>query len=316
MLASDIFWLSIALSGLLLSGRQLVKSLLVVTRAFGIPEFSVGFVLLAISTSLPEIFVGIASARQETAALVLATALGSNIVNMTFIVGLAAIASVGIATSGLNIRRDLVLGGIITMLPVLFMGDAVITRFEGVLLLAAFCFYVWQVYRDRKRDEQRVYPGSIRQGMRALAAIGLLIVVLLVAAEITVRTATSLADQLNLPTFLIGLFVLAFGTSLPELVTTLNAALLRRPGLALGNILGSNVADSGLVVGLAALTHPLAAAMTPELVITAFFVLLSLLIIGWFAHTKRQLSVAEGFGLIGIFLVFGVLLFGVSTYAV
>lgn len=312
----ELAWLAIALAALILSGRQLVRSLMVITRAFGIPEFSVGFVLLAVSTSLPEIFVGIASARQEAASLVLATALGSNIVNMTFIVGLAAILSLGIKTSGLNIRRDLLLGGVITMLPILFMVDGAITRFEGLLLLGAFCFYVWQIYRDRKRQEKRSFPTHLGQGVRALGVIAVLIVVLLVAAEITVRTATSLATQLNLPTFLVGLFVLAFGTSLPELVTTLNAALLRRPSLALGNILGSNVADSGIVVGLAALTRPLVIALDLNLIITSLFVLLSLLIIGWFAYTRKRLSMTEGIGLVLVFVVFSVLLFGVSVQTV
>lgn len=312
----EFLWLAVALAALVLSGRYLVRSLMVVTHSFGIPEFSVGFVLLAVSTSLPEIFVGIASARQEAASLVLATALGSNIVNMTFIVGVAAIISLGIKTAGLNVRRDLVLGGAITMLPVVFLLDATITRFEGVLLLAAFCFYVRQIYRDRRRGEQRSYPGHLGRGLRALAMIGVLIIVLLVAAEITVRSATVIATALHLPPFLIGLFVLAFGTSLPELVTTLNAALLRRPDLALGNILGSNVADSGIVIGLAALIHPLKTTLTPDLMVTAFFVLLSLLIIGWFAHTKKRLSTVEGIGLVLVFFVFSILLFGVSTYTV
>lgn len=313
MLALDIGSLLLALTALIFTGRQLVKSLLIVTRSFGIPEFSVGFVLLAVSTSLPELFVGIASARQEAANLVLATALGSNIVNMTFIVGLAAILSLGIKTAGVNIRRDLILGGAITMLPILFLSNGAITRFEGILLIVAFCFYIWRIYRDRQVNEKQSFPGNIGKGLRALAVIGLLIIVLLVAAEVTVRTATSLAEQLHLPTFLIGLFVLAFGTSLPELVTTLNAALLRRPQLALGNILGSNVADSGLVVGVAALARPLVTKLSPDLIITAIFVLLSLLIIGWFAFTRRRLSMLEGVGLLLVFVVFGVLLFGVST---
>lgn len=309
----ELLWLAVALVALVASGRWLVHWLLIVTRAFGIPEFSVGFVLLAVSTSLPEIFVGIASARQGAASLVLATALGSNIVNMTFIVGLAAIVSLGIATAGLNVRRDLLLGGAITMLPILFLLDGMITRPEGGLLLAAFGVYVWRVYRQRRLTEARPVPGNPLKGLRALLAVAGLVVGLLVAAEVTVRMATSLAEQLQLPTFLIGLFVLAFGTSLPELVTTLNAALMRRPGLALGNILGSNVADSGVVVGLAALARPLEVALTPDLVVTGVFVLLSLLIIGWFAHTRRRLSVFEGLGLVGVFVIFSLLLFGVSA---
>ncbi len=313
MIIVDLLLLVLALLALVVVGHYLVRFLIDVTRAFGIPEFSVGFVLLAVSTSLPELFIGITSARQEVASLVLATALGSNIVNMTFIVGFAAILSIGIATSGVNVRRDLYLGGLITMLPVFFMRDGLISRLEGMLLLVAFCIYIWRIYIDRSVEKKPFASRNIGKGVRAVVGIVILIIVLLVASEVTVRTATSIATQLELPAFLIGLFVLAFGTSLPELVTTLSAALHRRPGLALGNILGSNVADSGLVVGVAALVHPLAVSLTLDLAVTALFVLLSLLIIGWFARTKQRLSITEGVGLVLVFVCFGILLFGVSV---
>lgn len=314
MPVTELGLLALALAALLLSGRWLVRAVLAFTQAFGIPEFSIGFILLAVSTSLPEIFIGASSAYHEAAPLVIATALGSNIVNMTFIVGLAAIVSFGISTAGLNVRRDLLLGGTITMLPILFMADGSISRLEGVLLLLAFCFYVWLLYRDRHRQTGNGnLPGNVFAGFRALAAIAVLVVVLLVAAETTVRAATSLAEQFGLPQFLLGLFVLAFGTSLPELVTTVNAAWMRRPGLALGNILGSNVADSGVVVGLAALVRPLVTPFTPDFLVTAVFVLLSLLILWWFARTRARLSATEGLGLILVFVVFGLLLFITST---
>lgn len=316
ILLSELLWLTGALVALILSGRYLVHYLMIVTRSFGIPEFSVGFVLLAVSTSLPEIFVSIASAREGAASLVIATALGSNIVNMTFIVGLAAIISTGIKTAGLNIRRDLLLGGSITMLPILFMANGLISRLEGIMLLAAFCLYMWRIYHERQKKEFNRLATNIKKGLSALLVISLLIAVLLVASHVTVSSATAIATHLQLSPFLIGLFVLAFGTSLPELITTINAALMRRPGLALGNILGSNVADSGIVVGLAALTQPLVLALTPDLVVTSGFVLLSLLIIGWFAYTKHRISILEGIGLVLIFTLFGILLFSMSAVSI
>ncbi len=309
--------LLLSLIALIISGRSLIKWLTKFTRAFGIPEFSVGFVLLAVSTSLPEIFVAISSARQQAASLVLATALGSNIVNMTFIVGMAAIVSIKIATSGINMRRDLILGGVITILPLVFMTGGSISRLEGLLLIAAFCVYVRQIYRDRKSTHPgNGQPRHYRQGLAALVVISLLVAILLISAEVTVQSATAIAQNLGLPSFLIGLFVLAFGTSLPELITTLSAALQRRPGLALGNILGSNVADSGLVIGLAALTHPLITPLTAEILVTAVFVLLSLFTLGWFARTRRSLSLAEGLGLLFLFMLFGWLLFIVTAPAI
>jgi cation:H+ antiporter len=311
----DLLVLGLSLSALLLSGRWLISPLLTLTRLFRLPEFSVGFIVLAIATSLPEIFVGLASARAGAADLVLSTALGSNIVNMTLIVGLATVASLGIKTSGLRPRRDLFLGGLITLLPLLLLYDHSLSRFDGLLLTLAFCFYIWRLAKDRSQPtaSSPLPAPPLLASLKTFLLTIILLTILLFSADSTVQAATSLATSINLPPFLIGLFVLAFGTSLPELVTTLNAALQRRPGLALGTILGSNVADSGLVVGLAALTQPLITPLTPNLLITGGFVFLSLLIISYFALTHRRLSVNEGFGLILLFFLFGFFLFILNT---
>lgn len=312
----DIVVLGLALTALVVSGRWLIHILMMVTKVLGIPEFSVGFILLAVSTSLPEIFVGISSARQEAAALVMATALGSNLVNMTFIVGLAALLSLGVSTKGLRLRRDLLWGGGVTLMPVLFLANGRISRLEGILLLLGFCAYIWRAYQERQKKERRQTTHiRVGRGLGALVLMLGLVALLLVAADLTVSSATSLATRLHIPPFLVGVFILAFGTSLPELVTTLNAALLRRPQLALGNILGSNVADSGLVIGIAALVRPLQTPLTLDLIVTAGFVVLSLILLGWFVHTRQRLSMGEGLGLIVLFLVFGFILFLVSAPA-
>lgn len=307
---SAVLTLLVALVILIASGRWLVRAVVAAARAFGLSQASMAILLLAVSTSLPELFVSVASAWRGAGDMVIATALGSNVVNMTLIVGLASVLSFGISTQGLNVRRDFIFGGLITILPLIFLLNGVISRLEGGVLLAAFLLYMRRVLVEHRgvpfngQHWPRLGHG-LRQALVALALVG----VLIVAAEVTVRAATLLAEQVGLPLFLIGIFVLAFGTSLPELTTTVQAALARRPGLALGNILGSNVADSALIIGLAAVVRPLRVPLDFSIVTTSGFVVLALLLLGWSSYTRRRLTFSEGLLLIGAFVVFGGLLF-------
>lgn len=297
--------LLLSLVVLVATARWTIRLLTQVATSFGLSDFSVAFVILAVATSLPELFVAISSARQAAGDIVLAVALGSNIVNMTLIVGLAAIVSSGISTAGLHLRRDIIVGGAITMLPILFLLNGVISRLEGVLLLLVFAAYIYSLYRNGGRYVPPRVPRRILRGVFNLGLVFALLAVVVVSADYTVRSSTDIALVFGIPSFLIGLFVLAFGTSLPELTTTLQSALLRKPAMALGNIIGSNVADSALIIGVASLIKPLQVSLTSSLLLTAIGVFISLVLLGYFALSRERLSLPEGILLLLFFLIFG-----------
>ncbi len=300
-----------ALTALIVFGRLIVRMIMTIACQLGVSEYAVAFVLLAVATSIPELFIGIASARQHAGELVLATALGSNIINMTLIVGAATVISLGISTSGLNLRRDVLFGGAITVLPIFLLADSVIDRKEGLLLLGLFSLYLALMYRDQHKhhtvaDNRHNNIGDVLVNIVILAA---LVSGLVYASNLTVDSAVSLATAIGIPSFLIGIFVLALSTSLPELTTTLHSALARRPGLALGTILGSNAADSALIIGTAALTQPLRVTINHHLVVTGIFVTIAVILLALFAITKKRISVREGLFLLSTFLSFGLILF-------
>lgn len=306
----DFISFVIALTILMISGRLIVRTLTKLAQKLGISEYALAFVLLAIATSIPELFVGVSSARQGAGDLVLALALGSNIINMTLIVGAAAVVSVGISTTGLNLKRDVLLGGSITFMPLVLLLDGVISRWDGLFLLTLFLCYVTLLYRDnssrRAVAERQRNAGSIMVGV--LMILGL-VAVLVFASEVTVNSVVVMAEAMNVPSFIIGVFVLAFGTSLSELTTTLHAALLKRPGLAIGAILGSNVADSGLIVGVSSLARSLHISLSYSLLVTGVYVVIVTGLMALFTITRGRISVREGFLLLALFVGFIFLLF-------
>lgn len=304
MLGSIITTLVLSLGVLVLSGRWVIQLLGNIAVALGVSEFTLAFVFLAVATSAPELFVSISSAQKGAGELVLAVALGSNIVNMTLIVGLAAIISFGINTAGLSLRRDVLIGMAVTVLPLIFLLDGVISRLDGLLLLAAFAFYIFLLKKDARRYNHSRIPRNLSRGIGSAILVLVLVAIVIIAANVTVTSSVKLASFLNLPPFIIGLFLLAIGTSLPEMTTTLQAALQNKPTMALGNILGSNVADSALIVGIASLVRPLHVPITPTLITTAGWVIVSLCAIGYFAFSRKKITFSEGLILLLLFFLF------------
>lgn len=312
-MVSSLGLFGIALVALIVSSRFIIKSLTTITIAFGVSEFVVAFILLAIATTVPELFVSVASAVHNAGDLVIATAFGSMIIHITFMVGASAFLSAGITTAGLHLRRDILIGSMITVLPIVFLRDAIVSRLEGGILVAAFCFYMYLVARDQRLFGIERMPRRLFQGVVHIAIVGILMVVLILSANLTVDAAVDLATVWKIPSYLIGLFLLAFGTSLPEMIATLQAALQRKPGFALGTIIGTNIADAGLVIGIASLIKPLEVPLTHSVVMTAIFVVFSLFVLSIFAMTKKKLSMPEGAFLTMLFFVFGLIMVALNV---
>jgi cation:H+ antiporter len=300
-----VFVFVVALAVLVISGRLLIRYLTRAAAAFNVSEFTLAFVLLALGTSLPELFVGLISARQGAGDLVLAMALGSNVINATLIIGLAAFLSVGISTATLNLRRDVILSAAIVMLPLLFLlTGGVISTVEAAILIGVFLYYIFLLYRDSKRQTEPLNLPHVMHGVVASLAVVALLAVLLAAAHFTVDAATRIAVSWHIPAVVIGLLLLAGGTSLPELATTIQVALKHKPGLALGTIIGSNVANSALVIGAAGLVRPLEVTVSGPLITAAVFVIVATSLLAYFASSRRQLSAREGLVLMALFLLY------------
>lgn len=313
MIATSIFILFGSLTALVISGRLAIRQLTNITTALGVSEFTVAFIILAMATSMPELSVAITSSLQSVNELVLSTILGSNIVNVTLITGLTAIVSGGIKTTGLNIQRDIGLAITITLLPLVFLLNGTLSRLEGVILLMVFAFYLFLLLRDQSVYSQDKTPRHIIKG--ALSIIGALVAVtfLVLSANWTVSSAVDLAAAIGIPAFLIGVFMLSIGTSLPELVTALQSNWSGKHAMTLGNIIGSNITNSSLVLGVASVIRPIQLTLNQSVGVTMASVAIAILVMGYMAARKDNLSIRDGFLLVLFFLGCGAAILLSST---
>lgn len=308
MIVTPFSMLFLALFALIISGRFTIRLLTYLARAFGISEFTISFIILALATSLPELFIAISSSLQDEGELALSNVFGANIINMTLLIGIATLFAAGISTGQLHLKRDITLGSTIIILPLVMLLNGSISRFEGFILLGAFGLYLYLLVRDQSLYALQQPNKHILRGIGSiLLALGM-VSTLIIAANLTVQSSISLAELLHIPTFIIGLFVLSFGTTLPELVTTLHAAYNKQPSMVLGIVIGSNITNASLIIGLASVIQPIHLQLTSAHITTMVFVALSVILMGYLAKKQGNLSILDGLTLIGCFLLFGTII--------
>ncbi len=222
----------------------------------GIAPLVVGLVVVGFGTSTPELSVSVIAALRGSGGLSLGNAVGSNIMNLLLVLGVAAvIVPVQVAGSRRVVARDLVLGVIPAVMLMAIAWNGRLGR-SGALALVTFfglALGVWLHSARGRRTEPREVPGSI---VRDLAFTVAGIATLVVGAELLVHGGVGLARAMGVSEAVIGLTLVAFGTSLPELAASVAAVVKGQAELSVGNILGSNVFNLGLIVGTAFAIRP------------------------------------------------------------
>jgi cation:H+ antiporter len=232
---------------------------------FSLPPLLIGVVIIGFGTSAPEMAVSAISAMEGNPGIALGNAYGSNIANIALILGLTAIISPIVVQSRI-LRKELPLLAAVTLLAVALNVDGQLSRMDAVILLVAFAgvmgWSIWQGLKDGKDAlgeevdaELKEHPMKLGVALFWLAA-GLLL--LIASSRALVWGAVSIAQSLGVSDLVIGLTVVAVGTSLPELASCIAAARKNENDLAMGNILGSNLFNTLAVVGLAAAIQPMA----------------------------------------------------------
>jgi cation:H+ antiporter len=250
---------------ILLGANYLVDGSSSIAKKFGLSEFVIGLTIVGIGTSSPEMVVSFMSAIQGKAEMAIGNVVGSNIFNTLIILGITALISPLTITKS-NIRKDIPVNFLATVLLLLLgmnfslfkVGENVISRLDGIILLAVFAWYLWSSFKSDSGDETeegeeiktRNIPVSVLMIAGGLGA-------LVFGGRLFVNSATALAQMFGVSDKFIAITVMAAGTSMPELATCVVAALKGRGQLALGNILGSNIGNILLILGGSALIHPL-----------------------------------------------------------
>lgn len=243
--------------GLFLGGEALVRGSVGIARRMAIPPLLIGLTVVGFGTSTPELLVSVEAAWRGVPDIALGNIVGSNIANMLLIVGLSALVW-PIRVMGATLRRDtaVMMAAVLALVPVFAMGE--VGRPSGTLLVAGLVAYLVWAYRQpgvAVIDEEGVPAPSSLPISALWVVVGL--VALMLGARFLVDGAVSIARGYGISEAFIGLTIIAVGTSLPEMATSLIAAFRRQSEIAIGNIVGSNIFNVLGILGVTALVAPI-----------------------------------------------------------
>lgn len=279
-----------------------------IAEKFGIPQLVIGLTIVAMGTSAPEAAVSITAAIKGNAGITIGNILGSNIMNVFVILGITSvITAIAVQNSTIRIELPFMIGISIILLACGMTGNT-ITRVEGILLWGFFWVYLGYLFQAAKQGitEQPEEEKQERIGKLILTGvIGMILII--VGSDVTVDAATALATIFGMSERFIGLTIVAFGTSLPELVTSVIAARKGKADIAVGNIVGSNIFNVLFVVGTTALIVPVP--FSSEFLIDGIIAILAGILL-WVCVWKKKLLTRWGgcLMLVGYLVYFSYLL--------
>lgn len=252
----DWLFLLIGLAGLFLGGEALVRGAVGVARRLAIPPLLIGLTVVGFGTSTPELLVSVDAALRGAPDIAIGNIVGSNIGNILLIVGLAALVW-PIRVMGSTLRRDtgVMMAAALALVPMFWMG--VMGRGAGALLVAGLVAYLLWAYRYPGEDASEEAPAAQGPLWMSLIWVAVGLGALMLGARFLVDGAVNIARGYGISEAFIGLTIVAIGTSLPELATSLVAALRRQSEIAIGNIVGSNIFNVLGILGVTALIAPI-----------------------------------------------------------
>lgn len=279
--------------------------------------FAISAIILAIGTSFPELSVGITSALEGTPEISLGDVTGSNIANISLVAGLTAFAAGRVSVHGNYLKRDVWIALVAGMLPLILLADHRLSRVDGLILLVVYLGYATSFFRARfiqiareHQEESFVYRffrkfNHIDSGKRKeLGRFFAGIAILLFSADVIVKLATYLASLANIPNFVVGVVLIAVSTSIPEFAFSLRSLEEHEPSMFFGNLLGSTIANSTLVLGTVAVIHPIEVYAVNEYFVAVGFFGLVFLSFWYFIRSKHRLDRWEAGLLLLLYLAF------------
>ncbi|MGB9938366.1 calcium/sodium antiporter [Methanosarcina sp.] len=343
MIAENLLILILGLVLLVKGSDYFVKSASTIAEKLGVSEFVIGLTLVAVGTSIPELASSIAASLQQASGIVIGNVVGSNIVNIGFIVGLAAVIS-PMKTEIEMLRRDGYIMLLAAVLFFVFVLNGELSILESVFFILIFIAYVFFLFEEAEKYEGKLhfkefviyffkfeYISSARQKFNCIRngnagdencppregfAKDILILIvscaaIVIGARYFVDKSIFFAELFGVPETIIGTTLVAVGTSLPELVVTLSAAKQGFGSIALGNIIGSNIANIFLILGLSGLIYPVAVEQISLSFTTPAMILISVILLV-FISTGWEIKRWEGAALIAFYAAFLIVLFRIG----
>ena len=303
----EVFGLLLGFLLLIKGADAFVDGASALARLLRIPSVIIGLTIVAMGTSAPEASVSITAGLAGSNEIALGNVIGSNIFNSLIVVGLCAIIY-AFSTDKDILKRDLPVNiGVSVLLGVLLL-DGTLSRLDGFILLVLMAGYIGmmihQALKDRTAKEEDEAPVSLAKSLLFIA-LGLAAVIF--GGNLVVDNATVLAQKLGMSETFIGLTIVAIGTSLPELVTSLVASRKKESGLALGNAIGSNIFNILFILGMSAVLSPIPAAAETMIDVVLMSGVAVLMLV--FAGSKKGFSKLEGILCVALYVVYTAYLF-------
>ena len=310
-MTTAFFAVACGLALLVWSADRFVEGSAATARHFGMPPLLIGMVIVGFGTSVPEMMVSALAALQDNPGIALGNAYGSNITNIALILGLTALIR-PIAVNSQVLRKELPILTLVTALAAFQLWDGQLTRIDSLVLMAVFgILMAWTILQGlrRKSDSlgrevaQEIEVKTKPVG-RAVFWIFAGLALLILSSRLLVWGAVKIAQGLGVSDLIIGLTIVALGTSLPELASSVIAIRKGEPDIALGNILGSNLFNTLAVVGIAGVIHPMrvdAEVFSRDIPVMAVLTI-SLFIIGYGFRGPGRINRFEGGLLLACYL--------------
>lgn len=312
MVFFEALTLLVSLGVLAKSSSAVVENAVKLSSFFRISHVAIGFMLLAVATSLPELSVSLISSSAGEGAIAAGNVFGSNIANILLVLGLGGfLYGLKIGRSALkDIAMVLVVTTVISAY-ILFnssIGKQSLSFLEGIVLLLLFALYVFYIFTNKRMEGNGNHIVKKKEALYAFLLFSAGIVVVFISASFVVDSAVRIAVELGIAESFIGATIIAVGTSLPEISIDIQAIRKKRYGIALGDAIGSNMVNITLVLGTAAVIHSISL-MIPVFIAALLFAVVSNILLLYVGAINRELNRLGGGVFLLIYLIYLVSIF-------
>lgn len=288
---------------LMVASRIVFEQVTRIARRLAVPAFLIALLVVAISTSIPELFVGLTSAIEGEPSFSLGDIIGSNIVNLTFVAAIAILLGRrNLSLSKSMSNRQLSLTFVIASAPLLFLIDGTLSRLDGAILFLLYALYVTFVITHRERIVEELKVA--KEGLWTSIVLFCAGIALLVGGSMAIiYFASQISSGMNLAPYVVGLFAIAFSTSLPEIIFAMRSALQGASELSIADIVGSSAVNATAILGTVALIHPITPKVLPTVLGTGAYGVLVFFIFGYIV-SRGEVRPLHGIVLLCLYLLF------------
>ncbi|OGZ73132.1 MAG: hypothetical protein A2998_02475 [Candidatus Staskawiczbacteria bacterium RIFCSPLOWO2_01_FULL_37_25b] len=293
--------------------KSLIRTLVQIAKFLRWREFIVGFFVMAVATSLPNLFVDVNAALRGIPQLAFGDVLGGNFVDLTLVLGLAVLFSKKpIPAESKMVQQSALFTAVIAVLPLFLIFDGNITRLDGAILLLAFVFYSWWIFSKEERFK-KVYPKSqklrsnaweITLFIKNIIKLVLLLALLLAASQVIIDTANFFTLAFGTSLAMVGILIIGLGNCFPEVYFSIVSAREGRSWMILGDLMGSVIMCSTLILGIIALIKPFEIVDFSPFFIVRIFTVAAAIFSIFIIRTGKKITKKEGLFLIFLYILF------------